>query len=152
MHKARRVLEGTLFVARRAPLGASATIAVEVMDILWKYGPPGLAGLVLRREFIEAAELLRKVSALEQSWPLSAHELMAAMYYLLALKRGERGNQPDLEADEHGRDGRALLRHVRARGELPLDVAVLRAVDEPPRVVDVVGGANLQLLLLRLAE
>ena len=52
-HKARRVLEGTLFVARRAPLGASATIAVEVMDILWKYGPPGLAGLVLRREFIE---------------------------------------------------------------------------------------------------
>ena len=47
------MLEGTLFVARRAPLGASATIAVEVMDILWKYGPPGLAGLVLRREFIE---------------------------------------------------------------------------------------------------
>ncbi len=71
------------------------------MDILWKYGPPGLAGLVLRREFIEAAELLRKVSALEQSWPLSAPELMAAMYYLLAHKRGERGNQPDLEAYEH---------------------------------------------------
>ena len=55
-HKARRLLEGTIFVARRAPLGASATITVEVMDILWRYGPPGLAGLVLRREFIEAAE------------------------------------------------------------------------------------------------
>jgi hypothetical protein len=61
-HKARRLLEGTLFVTRKMPLGASATITVEAMDILWKFGPPGLAGLVLRREFIEAAELLRKVA------------------------------------------------------------------------------------------
>ena len=52
-HKARRLFEGTLFVARKAPLGASATITVEVMDILWRYGPPGLASLVLRRQFIE---------------------------------------------------------------------------------------------------
>ena len=60
-HKARRLLEGTLFVTRKMPLGASATITVEAMDTLWKFGPPGLAGLVLRRQFIEAAELLRKV-------------------------------------------------------------------------------------------
>lgn len=31
------------------------------MDIIWKYGPPGLASVILRREFIEAAELLKKV-------------------------------------------------------------------------------------------
>jgi len=90
-HKARRLLEGTIFVARRAPLGASATITVEVMDILWRYGPPGLAGLVLRREFIEAAELLRKVEGarahtsaptrghaltfkLNKAWPMSGPE------------------------------------------------------------------------------
>jgi hypothetical protein len=71
------------------------------MDILWKYGPPGIAGLVLRREFIEAAELLRKVSDLEESWPCSAPELMASLFYLLALKRGERGSNPDAEAEEH---------------------------------------------------
>ena len=69
--------------------------------MLWKYGPPGLAGLVLRREFIEAAELLRRVSCLDQAWPLSAHELTAAIYYILALKRGERGANPDFEVGEH---------------------------------------------------
>ena len=69
--------------------------------MLWKYGPPGLAGLVLRKEFIEAAELLRRVSCLDQAWPLSAHELTAAIYYILALKRGERGANPDFEVGEH---------------------------------------------------
>ena len=125
-NKARRVIAGTIFAAKKVqtalpaeqrpapahlrmppqllpqmPLGASATIAVEVMDVLWKYGPPGLAGLVLRREFIEAAELLRRVSCLDQAWPLSAHELTAAIYYILALKRGERGANPDFEIGEH---------------------------------------------------
>lgn len=101
MNKARRLLEGTICLVKKVPLGASATITVEVMDILWKYGPPGIAGLVLRREFIEAADLLRKVSDLEESWPCSAPELMASLFYLLALKRGERGSSPDEEADQH---------------------------------------------------
>ena len=55
----------------------------------------GLATLVLRREFVEAAELLRKVAGVDEGWPRSAHELTAAIYYLLALNRGERGNDPD---------------------------------------------------------
>jgi hypothetical protein len=31
------------------------------MDVLYKHGVQGVAGLVLRKEFVEAAELLKKV-------------------------------------------------------------------------------------------
>jgi hypothetical protein len=31
------------------------------MDVLYKHGMQGVAGLVLRKEFVEAAELLKKV-------------------------------------------------------------------------------------------
>ncbi|KAJ1452198.1 hypothetical protein M885DRAFT_620160 [Pelagophyceae sp. CCMP2097] len=99
MHKARRCLRGVVAVARSCPLltPASATVAVEVLEILCRYGPAGLATLVLRKEFVEAAELLRRVAGVDAAWPLSAHELTAAIYYLLALRRGERGAQPDAE-------------------------------------------------------
>jgi len=98
-NKARRCLKAALAVARSCPLlaPASATVAVEVLEILCKYGPAGLATLVLRREFVEAAELLRRVARVDAAWPLTAHELTAAIYYLLALNRGERGSNPDAE-------------------------------------------------------
>ncbi|KAJ8613406.1 hypothetical protein CTAYLR_002258, partial [Chrysophaeum taylorii] len=98
-NKARRLLKAAAAVARTCPLlaPASATITVEVLEILCKYGPAGLATLVLRREFVEAAELLRRVARVDAAWPLSAHELTAAIYYLLALRRGARGSDPDAE-------------------------------------------------------
>lgn len=98
-NKARRLLRAAVAVARTCPLlaPASATITVEVLEILCKYGPAGLATLVLRREFVEAAELLRRVARVDAAWPLSAHELTAAIYYLLALRRGARGSDPDAE-------------------------------------------------------
>lgn len=98
-NKARRLLRAAAAVARTCPLlaPASATIAVEVLEILCRYGPAGLATLVLRREFVEAAELLRRVARVDTAWPLSAHELTAAIYYLLALRRGARGSDPDAE-------------------------------------------------------
>ena len=95
--KARRCLTAAQTLARSCPLVAPATlyVAVEVLEILCRYGPAGLATLVLRREFVEAAELLRKVAGVDEGWPRSAHELTAAIYYLLALNRGERGADPD---------------------------------------------------------
>jgi len=95
--KARRCLTAAQTLARSCPLVAPATlyVAVEVLEILCRYGPAGLATLVLRREFVEAAELLRKVAGVDEGWPRSAHELTAAIFYLLALNRGERGNDPD---------------------------------------------------------
>eukprot|EP00953_Heterococcus_sp_UTEX-ZZ885_P033358 17351-Heterococcus_DN1.PRE.1 len=62
----------------------------------------GVAGLVLRKEFVEAAELLKKCTAgLDKSWPMSMHEMTAALYYLLAQMRGERGAHPDREHESY---------------------------------------------------
>jgi hypothetical protein len=43
------------------PLLTLQQVSVEVMDVLYKHGMQGVAGLVLRKEFVEAAELLKKV-------------------------------------------------------------------------------------------
>jgi len=57
--------------------------------------------LILRKEFVAAAELLRKVSGIEKSWPLSVHDLTAAIFYALARKRLERGSFPEREEVIH---------------------------------------------------
>lgn len=44
---------------------------------------------------------LSQVSGVDRAWPISVHQLTAAMYYLLAKRRGERGANPDLEHEEH---------------------------------------------------
>ena len=109
---------------------ATLYVAVEVLEILCRYGPAGLATLVLRREFVEAAELLRKVAGVDEGWPRSAHELTAAIYYLLALNRGERGNDPDSVLREF-RDEPSVVSHggrPRQRQEL-----LARAGLEPER-------------------
>lgn len=38
---------------------------------------------------------------LYRKWPMSVHEMTAAMYYLLAQRRGERGSEPNGEHEAH---------------------------------------------------
>eukprot|EP00611_Tribonema_gayanum_P020674 TRINITY_DN381_c0_g1_i6.p1 TRINITY_DN381_c0_g1~~TRINITY_DN381_c0_g1_i6.p1 ORF type:complete len:843 (-),score=264.35 TRINITY_DN381_c0_g1_i6:511-2757(-) len=107
--KAWRVAGGALFVAKNTPgLGTTFKVSAEVTEVLMKHGMQGLAGLLLRKEFAEAAELLRAAcSALPESNRAAAlsvgtaHELTAALYYLLAKRRGQRGAAPDAEEQEH---------------------------------------------------
>lgn len=43
----------------------------------------------------------RVAAAVYRKWPMSAHEMTAAMYYLLAQRRGERGAEPNGEHEAH---------------------------------------------------
>lgn len=45
---------------------ATMQVSVEVMDVLMKYGTAGVAGLVLRREFVEAVEVLKRLSGVDK--------------------------------------------------------------------------------------
>eukprot|EP00529_Nitzschia_sp_RCC80_P000277 CAMPEP_0113443416 /NCGR_PEP_ID=MMETSP0014_2-20120614/2128_1 /TAXON_ID=2857 /ORGANISM="Nitzschia sp." /LENGTH=863 /DNA_ID=CAMNT_0000334373 /DNA_START=1 /DNA_END=2592 /DNA_ORIENTATION=- /assembly_acc=CAM_ASM_000159 len=53
---------------------------------------------MLRQEFLAAADLLRKALGINKtSWPLSVHELSAAIFYALAQHRAMRGLNPERE-------------------------------------------------------
>jgi hypothetical protein len=74
---------------------------VETLDILRLHGLTGIYTLLLRSEFIAAADLLRQVTRIDKAWPLSVHELTAAIFYALADKRHRRGVDPQAEARSH---------------------------------------------------
>jgi hypothetical protein len=86
----------------------------------------GLAGVLLRQDFVEAVETLKKISGMVQlppprpldpislshpsslsvhsqdkHFPISLHELTACIYYKLAIERGVRGCFPDEEFYQH---------------------------------------------------
>jgi hypothetical protein len=93
-----RVTKMAIAMAKRIPLGAQATVAVETVDVLRKYGLHGIYGIMLRKEFLAAADLLRKALGINKtSWPLSVHELSAAIFYALAQHRAMRGLNPERE-------------------------------------------------------
>jgi len=93
-----RLTNITLHLTRRIPLGAQATVAVETVEVLRKHGLHGVYACLLRKEFMAAANLLMEVSGInEQSWPLSVHELSAAIFYALAQHRLRRGRDPERE-------------------------------------------------------
>jgi hypothetical protein len=93
-----RVTKAALAMAKSIPLGAQATVAVETVDVLRKYGLHGIYGIMLRQEFLAAADLLRKALGINKSsWPLSVHELSAAIFYALAQHRAMRGLNPERE-------------------------------------------------------
>lgn len=84
--------------ARAIPLGAQAYVAVETAEVLRKHGLKGVYGLLLRKEFLAAADLLCRVLGINRTnWPLSVHELSAAIFYALAQHRALRGLRPDGE-------------------------------------------------------
>ena len=85
-------------LARSVPLGAQAYVAIETVEILRKHGLSGVYGLLLRKEFLAAADLLCRVLGIDKkNWPLSVHELSAAIFYALAQHRALRGLRPDGE-------------------------------------------------------
>ncbi|GKY98468.1 hypothetical protein MPSEU_000804100 [Mayamaea pseudoterrestris] len=93
-----RITEAALAVGRSIPLGAQAAVAVETVDVLRKYGLNGMYTIMLRQEFLAAADLLQKALGINQSaWPLSVHELSAAIFYALAQHRAMRGLNPERE-------------------------------------------------------
>jgi hypothetical protein len=98
-----RVTKAALAMAKSIPLGAQATVAVETVDVLRKYGLNGIYGIMLRQEFLAAADLLRQALGINKtSWPLSVHELSAAIFYALAQHRAMRGLGPEREHLIHG--------------------------------------------------
>ena len=97
-----RVAQAAIAMAKSIPLGAQATIAVETVDVLRKYGLNGIYTIMLRQEFLAAADLLQKALGINHaSWPLSVHELSAAIFYALAQHRAMRGMNPELEYNLH---------------------------------------------------
>lgn len=97
-----RLTKAAIHMAKSVPLGAQAHVAVETLDILRKHGLKGLYGLVLRKEFMAAADLLCKAVGINETvWPLSVHELSAAIFYALAQHRAMRGVDPEGEHRIH---------------------------------------------------
>jgi hypothetical protein len=93
-----RITRAAIAMAKSIPLGAQATVAVETVDVLRKYGLHGIYGIMLRQEFLAAADLLRKALRINKTvWPLSVHELSAAIFYALAQHRAMRGLNPERE-------------------------------------------------------
>jgi Lipase (class 3)/FYVE zinc finger len=93
-----RITKAALTMAKSIPLGAQASVAVETVDVLRKYGLHGIYTILLRQEFLAAADLLLKALGINRTaWPLSVHELSAAIFYALAQHRAMRGMHPDRE-------------------------------------------------------
>ena len=100
--KAHRVVDYTLqFLKSNLILNYPAKIAVETVNILKLYGMSGLAGVLLRRDFVEAVETLKHITKIENHFSLSLHELTAVIYYKIAINRGIRGCIPEEEARLH---------------------------------------------------
>ncbi|CAM9182557.1 unnamed protein product [Chrysoparadoxa australica] len=139
-----RCVDGAIYLAKKAPLGTAAAMTVEVTDVLMKYGLAGVAGLLLRRQFVEAVSVLKSLLGIQESWPLNVHEMTAAMYYMLALKRGARGDNPLAEKEEHKLEGcRAVtqeeLLSVREFAWLPLHLLYDRTRVEMQVLCDMHG-------------
>lgn len=97
-----RVTKAALQMAKTIPLGAQATVAVETVDVLRKHGLNGIYTIMLRQEFLAAADLLRKALGINRTaWPLSVHELSAAIFYAIAQHRALRGINPEKEEWDH---------------------------------------------------
>ena len=52
------------FVKNTLILSYPAKIAVEVVDIFKIYGLSGLAGILMRKDFVEAVETLKRISGM----------------------------------------------------------------------------------------
>jgi hypothetical protein len=101
---AARLTTLTITFSRKFPLfmGAQTTLAIETIDLLRKHGLNAIFGFLLRKEFIQAAELLMKVVGIDRDrWPISWKEMTLGIFYALAAEKYRRGVMPDLEANLH---------------------------------------------------
>ena len=46
-----------------------------------RFGLSGLAGVLMRQDFVEAVETLKRVSGMDKIFAMSLHELTACIYY-----------------------------------------------------------------------
>jgi len=94
-------LTGLKEVANFLPLGRYATGArgfLKTADFAAKYGVQGAAAFLLREDFAQAIDILRTLTG---DVDVGVTDLAGGMYYLMGHKRGERGNHPHAEAEEH---------------------------------------------------
>jgi len=132
---AMRITKAAIAMAKSIPLGAQATVAVETVDVLRRYGLHGIYGIMLRQEFLAAADLLRRALGINKtSWPLSVHELSAAIFYALAQHRAMRGLHPDREELIHTYripDSRndVQLRHTTYEASNPVRTSIPAVID-----------------------
>jgi len=98
--KAARVAQGTLQVLYAVPVLEPLRFLLGSMDVLCRHGLTGLTGFLLRHDFVEAADMLMRISGFEK-FPISVGELTACLYYKLALDKGRRGRDPELEDRDH---------------------------------------------------
>uniref|UniRef100_A0A7S3H6I2 sn-1-specific diacylglycerol lipase n=2 Tax=Spumella elongata TaxID=89044 RepID=A0A7S3H6I2_9STRA len=97
-----RVADYSMTVARNAlTYNFLAKLALDTVEVLKRYGLTGFTGLMLREDFLESVELLKRISGMESMFSLSLHELTACVYYKLAIERGLRGSHPDSEKLAH---------------------------------------------------
>lgn len=116
--KAMRIVDASLNVVKNSViLNYPTKIILETIDILKRYGMSGLAGVLLRRDFVEAVETLKRISGLDKMFSPSLHELTACIYYKLAIDRGLRGCNPELELEEHFGVGREECKGNAQRGD-----------------------------------
>lgn len=116
-----RITNAVIAMARSIPLGAQAHVAVETVEVLRKHGLKGIYGLILRQEFLAAADLLCRVLGINKTaWPLSVHELSAAIFYALAQHRAMRGINPEREHLIHSfrTDGDVIVEEVEQTSSL----------------------------------
>ena len=98
--KAARVAQGTLQVLYTVPVLEPLRYMLGSIDVLCRHGLTGLTGFLLRHDFVEAAEMLMRISGFEKL-PIHVGELTACLYYKLALDKGQRGRDPAGEYRDH---------------------------------------------------
>lgn len=95
----------TITLTRRLPnivMGPQTTLALETIDLVRKHGLNAVFGFLLRKEFIQAAELLMKVIGIDKNrWPISWKEMTLGIFYALAAEKYRRGARPNHETHIH---------------------------------------------------
>ena len=83
-------------------VGPASRLLLLSYQSLRLYGLTGLYGLVLREEFVAAADLLaRVVGDCGEGWPMGVAEVTATLFYSLAEFRRRRGDDPEGEHRMH---------------------------------------------------
>ena len=98
--KALRVARGAMHVLNVVQVFYPLRLLLESLDVLCRYGVAGISAMLLRQDFVEAAELLVRICSFEQH-KISFSEFMACMYYKFALDKGSRGHDPESDFRQH---------------------------------------------------
>jgi hypothetical protein len=107
--KVLRLTGGALDLVRSSLISSvPAKMALESLSLLRVYGTSGATGILLRQDFLEAAETLRSLSGFDEA-DMGLHEMTTSILYLIALNRGRRGDAPEQEQQEHTEEGCAPL-------------------------------------------